>query len=279
MVDLEYVKKRKKKKIATYASSIATIGLLALIIISFLGKKIGNFTIEMQRRGTELALSTDKSFESHTTFLSIDDIPTHSGYYYDDMLNRFTDDTIDSVESNDKLYYETDRDGTKTGTFFFKYTFYLKNLGTDDAFYSSSFVIKDIVRDENFNYDLSDILRVRVYNNDADSDEHTNTIYAKQNISYTHIDENGQESYDSPVCIDRDTGEVIGGYATSFKSDSIVCEDEKTPIKTGECRRITLVMWLELSDEQAVGDMPKNTSMKLVYNLEGAQSFQNQDED
>lgn len=278
MVDLNYVKKKKRRKIATIAGSVGMVGVVLLIITSFLGKRLGNFTIELKRNSTQLALSTDKSFQKSSTYLGITDVPVHVGYYYADRVNKFEDAVVDSTASNGDLYFEKDTQGNKVGTFFFKYTFFVKNTGIDDAFYDSSFDIVDVKRDANYNYDLSDILRVQIYNNDASTDEHESTIYAKRELKYSVEDETQQEFFDAPVCIDRTDGKtVIGGYATRFLDDSTVMKEEHVLIKAGEMRRISFVIWLELSDEQATGAMPKDTSLKLAMNIEAVQAFQDED--
>lgn len=280
MVDLNYVKKQKRKKAATIIGSVGMVGVVLLIITSFLGKQLGNFTIELKRNNTQLALSSDESFQKASTYLGISDVPVHVGYYYGDLINKFEDSVIDSNASNGDLYYEKDTEGNKVGTFLFKYTFFVKNTGIDDAFYNSSFDIVDVKRDANYNYDLSDILRVQIYNNDATTDEHTSTIYAKKELKYSVEDETQQEFFDAPVCIDRNdpTGKtIIGGYATRFLDDKTVMKEENVLIKAGEMRRISFVIWLELSDEQATGALPKNTSLKLAMNIEAVQAFQNED--
>ena len=278
MVDLEYVKKKKRRRVATILGAVGTIGVVAFIITSFLGKNLGNFTIELKRNSTQLALSTDESFEESSTYLGVRDVPVHVGYYYADRITKFDDAVIDSASSNGELYFEKDTEGNKVGTFFFKYTFFIKNTGVDDAYYNSSFDIVDVKRDANYNYDLSDILRVQIYNNDATAEEHDSTIYAKHELKYSVEDETKQEYFDAPVCIDRTDGKtIIGGYATPFYDDSTVARSENVLIKTGEMRRLTVVMWLELSDEQATGSMPKDTSLKLAMNIEAVQAFQEEE--
>ena len=82
MVDLAYVKKRKRKKITILVSSISAVVVAVFVILSFLGRNLGSFTVNLNRSNVSLALSEKSNLEDSTSFLRIADIPTMDTYTY-----------------------------------------------------------------------------------------------------------------------------------------------------------------------------------------------------
>ncbi|MCQ2798997.1 MAG: hypothetical protein MJ220_03850 [Bacilli bacterium] len=266
MIDLAYVKRKKRKKAAAIISAVGTFGVVTLIILALIGKRLGNFTVKMENHGVSLAFAEDANSDVTTTFLSLNNVPAYSVYYYSHMMDHYSDDVMDSTESNGKIGARTDADDNVTGTYFFKYTFYLRNVGKTDAIYNSRFYIDATEKPKNVSYDLADLLRVKFYDNAADEATHTSEIYAKKDIAF-HQDENGAESYDTFVGKDDDN-KIVGGYATQFVDDKIVFNRKGYELKAGEVRRITFVTWLEVTDPQASGTTPDKTSIKLSMNID-----------
>ncbi|MCQ2771675.1 MAG: hypothetical protein MJ238_00140, partial [Bacilli bacterium] len=249
MIDLAYVKKKRRKKIAAIAGGVGTLGAVALIILAMLGRRIGNFTVKMENHGVTLGLLSAMEENDSTTFMSLNATPEYAPYQYAHMMDHNEDSYIDSKESNGQVGDRTDGDGNVTGMYFFKYTFFVKNLGKTDAIYNTKFFIDDSTKPSNVNYDLADLLRVKYFDNAATSDEHAYDIYAKKEVK-SHYDENGKENYDAYVGLD-DTNAIFGGYATQFQDDETVFYRTGSELKAGESRRITFVMWLEVTDAQA----------------------------
>ena len=82
MYELEYVRKRKRKKIAAIVAGISTIVISALIIVSFLGRFVGTFTVSLDTGNVELTLGDSYSFEKQTSYLRIDELPSLEETYY-----------------------------------------------------------------------------------------------------------------------------------------------------------------------------------------------------
>ena len=99
MVDLAYVKKRKRKKITILVSSISAVVVAVFVILSFLGRNLGSFTVNLNRSNVSLALSEKSNLEDSTSFLRIADIPTMDTYTYG-MIDK--DSEVDS-EATDYL--------------------------------------------------------------------------------------------------------------------------------------------------------------------------------
>ena len=57
MYDLQYVKKRRRKKIAALVSLFTGIGITSLVIVSFLGRTTGTFSVSIRNSSVRLSLS------------------------------------------------------------------------------------------------------------------------------------------------------------------------------------------------------------------------------
>lgn len=184
MVELKYVKRRKIRKRAGIIALVSSMGLTTLGIVAFLGRNVGTFTVALSSQEVELSLSREYPLKERTTFLYIDYVPTFEQYTYDNLMGTSLGD---AVLDNDAYDYDMDGaanyDGSTnqmTSLNFFKYTFYVTNVGVVNAGYRIKFnLMDDTVSRDGTNRYLSDTLRVMIYQNDAESDEHEKTIYAK----------------------------------------------------------------------------------------------------
>ena len=76
MYDLSYVRKRKVKKIAALVSLFTAVGITSLVIVSFLGRTVGTFSVKLTNSDVKLSLSEKSSFKDATSYLHLDTIPT-----------------------------------------------------------------------------------------------------------------------------------------------------------------------------------------------------------
>ena len=281
MYDLLFVRKRRRRKIAALVSLFSATGVTSLVIISFLGRSVGTFTVSVQNTTVRLALSEEKTFKNPTSYLRIDDLPST---YYEFSYNWFTSfDLIDS-EQNDYHYgCVREPDGTISGMQFLKYTFYVKNVGNSPAEYTLSINLDDCTQaDDGSGRTLDETLRIMVFDNDPlAGDTHDFKVYAKDIVDsrYKVYDKDGNQTYrefiaeypypnaDNTLREDDDHP-----LAESFlpNSGKTVIKKRVSAFDKNDIRRYTLVYWLEGSDPQANladKDAPEGAKIKLSVDI------------
>ena len=273
MVNLAYVKKRKRKKVAILVSGITAIALTSFVVISFIGREIGHFNVGINNQGVDLALSKNGLFDDKSTFIGLDKLPSYDIYSIEALKERYSDETLDNVSSNDdNTGKRIDSEGNVTGLYFFKYTFFVKNVGDIIADYDLNFNIVDTKKPSNVNYGLDDIMRVRFYSNAINSSDnsslHEYKTYAKEGKDpHTSID--SLEPFYNTCIGGSVAGVCVDGYATNFSSGSIILKENIKAFKPNEVRRYTYIIWMEGNDPEAFGAKPLDGYLKLNINIEG----------
>jgi len=263
VVEPVLLKRHKRKKIALIGGSIASIGLIVLIILSFLGQRLGSFTISINSRGNAaISIYDNHLLKNPTTFLKIGDISEFTCYSATFLDN---DEKIDTDESD--FTYGAKRDKQENVKFFWflKYTFYLKNVGKRVIDYAWTIKVSENVAPTNVDYDIIDVLRIRVYKNDGT--QHEAKTYAEKSL-IKRIDEQGNETYNSPVAGELHT-EDYRGFAEPFASRENLVDEEVKLFQPGQVTRYTVVVWLEGLDEYAVDDQPENCYVRFGVDISG----------
>lgn len=265
MINLKYVKKKRLRKIVAFVTSTSFVLLMPFCVLAFIGRDIGHFTIGLKNRDVSLALSDSKEFTDSYTFRTFEKLPKYVVYdYANGIMRNYSDEVIDNEESNDQIGKKINSETEEVSAlYFFKHTFYIKNVGTTTATYDVNFKIVDNLKPTNVSYSLDDILRVKWYEN-VNDDEHESTVYAKKNVT-PHFDENGNENYDT--CSGDERNECEVGYAKQFISDDLIFTSREKLFAPGEMKRYTLLMWLEGNDRQCIGTTPNKTMLKLSINI------------
>lgn len=264
MYELEYVKRRKRKKIVAITGSISVIVVSVLSIVAFLGRFVGTFTVSLDAGNIAIALCKKSDFVNSTSYLRIDKIPAFKEFTYGDFINDKAFDIVDSEETDmDCGASSYGKDGSIETLNFFKYTFFLKNTGDKPAAYNFALNIVENKPAEDGRR-LDDTLRVIIFANDVVS-EHNKKIFAKRSTRPTHYVD-GEANYDSPISVseyDSTAERPFMGYAEQFKSDLVIASMDEPFFPVGTIRRYTIVTWLEgfASDNQK--QAPKGASMKL----------------
>lgn len=259
MYDLEFVKKRKRKTVAIITGIASTFGIGALITIAFMGRYIGTFTVTLDTSDVKLSLSTDKDFTNPTTLLVVNTLPAFDEWTYHDIKQKeaFLDDENSSYLAG-AVYDSEEVDETMEPSRlnFFKYTFYVKNVGFTTARYSMNInIIENSPNDED-RY-LDDTLRVAVYQNDADSDSHESIVYAKKR--------NGEGAL-KPISVDEKNARPSNpfyGYATNFVASDRVATYKVDGFKHGDIYRYTIIVWCEGEDPNSFSEAPEGAKIKL----------------
>lgn len=256
VVDLAYVKKRKRKKITILVSSISAVVVAVFVILSFLGRNLGSFTVNLNRSNVSLALSEKSNLEDSTSFLRIADIPTMDTYTYG-MIDK--DSEVDSEATDYLKGAQRNIKGEVTSLNYLKYTFFITNTGTTSATYDFSLNFLDNEDGSNVdNQAIKDIMRVKLYSN-TDSDSHNATIYANKGKNVKVVD--GQETFNEYV---SDTNKQL---CTNFADEDTVLKFKYENFKSGEQIRYTVLIWLEGSDPECTGTPASDTKVRLGIDI------------
>ena len=267
MYELEYVRKRKRKKRVAIIAGISTTVITALCIVAFLGRYVGTFTVSLDNGKVTLALSRTKSFESSTSFLRVDDLPTFQEFTYQSFespsrgrSHAAIDSELSDIDIGVAAYKD---DGSIRSLDFFKYTFYVKNVGDTPAQYDFSINILESNPATDGRY-LDDDLRVMLYDNKED-DEHEKTVYAKRSRE-PHYDEHGELDYRAPISIseyEATEDNPFQGYAEMFSSTTLIMKRKVSGFEVGEVRRYTVAFWLEGYSSDSNKPAPEGATIKL----------------
>ena len=251
MYELNYVKKRKRNKWIAIGAASSVIVISTFSLIAFLGRFVGTFTVSLNTENVKLTLSDSHDFRTQSSYLRIGDLPS---YHETTYTNLPSDEVIDTDETDYLIGANYKADGVTIANLqFFKYTFYVKNIGTVPAAYQLAIkVLENRLSDDGRS--LLDTLRVMVYENDqASLTRNEPKIYAKASPNH-HIDESGQISFDEAITVTPDRADELNpflGYAEQFESDSIIKTISVRNFDIDQIKRYTIVYWLEGNDLQS----------------------------
>ena len=260
MYELEYVRRRKRRKLVAIFGFVSASVVTSLAIISFLGRYVGTFTVKLETRNVELALSEKKASEKHSSFLRVSAEAPFQEFTYGDFDRRFGDAVIDSDESSVDLGANFSKNDPETieSFNFFKYTFFVNNSGTLPAKYDFQVnITEDVLGDDGRS--LLDTVRVMLY------EDGEKTVYGKADTK-PHYDENGDPDYRAPISVsEHDATEYnpFLGYAEEFSSSEVVTTLSGRYINVGDAKRYTIVTWLEGFRSDSNQNAPKGATIKL----------------
>lgn len=259
MVNLEYVKRKRRKKIAAIVSASASAVAGIFILIAFLGQRLGSFTIGINNyEGVKLGIDQQDNFDNLTTFLRVNKMPAMD--MYTNSLLESKADQIDS-ESTDYLFgakYDKKTNKAKYLSFF-KYTFFIKNTCDIPCKFTFDLNIVQNNKPTNVAYDLTDILRVRIYENKDEN--HLSEVYAKKSNT-GHENADGTYTYEEAISYNAKDPDFCG-YATEFVDDKCIAKREIKNFMPDDVIRYTVLFWLEGEDPQAAQTFPDKCSIKL----------------
>lgn len=284
MYDLQYVRKRRRRRIAALVCMFSSIGVASLVVISFLGRTVGSFTVAIKNTSVRLALSEDEEFTHPTSYLRIDDIPSN---YYEFSYKWFDQIGLEHVDDakNDR-YFGMSSDGT--GMYYLKYTFFVKNIGNTNAKYDMYINLDESTKADN-GKTLDESLRIMVFENDPSvADSHEKDVYAQDlhDYRYTVIDKSGKQTYQAFISdtpqptsegkVYEDDDHPLAESFLTGKGKSIIHKSQ-IDFNKNEIMRYTIVYWLEGEasfpeyDEQGNAKDPKGARIKLSVNINAAE--------
>lgn len=252
MDNLQYVKKRKRKRAVLVLASVSLVGLAGLTLVAFLGRNVGSFTVSLDNSGLELSMSKTKDFSSKTSYIKSDQSGNFSPTTYSKILD-YGHSQIDNEAASSSVNYN----GTIN---YFKLTFYIKNTGQITAGYNLALNVLDNRLGDN-NRNLLDIIRVVLYENDVSetSEEKHEMVNAKPYARHSlTTDEKG--NYLPEYITDESDGY---GYANQFLSDTKLISLNNNGFLPNEIKRYTIVFWLEGADPEVTGVVPNNAKLTL----------------
>ena len=254
MYELEYVRKRKRKIRAAIIGGISAIGVSVLVIVAFLGRFVGTFTVSLEANNVDISLS-EKQSGPRSSFLRIDSLVPFQEFTYSEFDSKYGDDVIDNEEYGYDLgaNYSSKNPDVMESFDFFKYTFYLHNLGKADIEYTFNLnVIESIIAPDGRN--LLDTLRVMIY------EDGEKNIYGKAE-EVPHYNEGGEPSYCPPISTSVDDDDFMGYVDKTFSSDETITSLTGNTLDIGKTRRYTIVTWLE--GFRSSGYAPIGATIKL----------------
>jgi hypothetical protein len=230
----------------------------SLAIIAFLGRFVGTFTVSLETRNVDLTLSEKSDFANRSSYLRVNNVSHFQEFTYSDF-DSYGDEVIDS-EATDHLLGANYVSGSNEveSLDFFKYTFYVRNVGKEPAKYDFTLNILENVASED-GRSLEDTMRVMIYTNGVKE------VYAKPE-STPHVGEDGKPDYRAPISIDEDKATPaypFMGYAEPFASSEIVAQTSGLQLDIGETKRYTIVTWLEGFQSSNYQTAPKGATIKL----------------
>lgn len=280
MYDQLFVRKRRRRRIAALIALFSSIGITGLVIISFLGRSVGTFTVSLNNSDVKLALCEKVDSTNYSSYLRVNNT---AKYVETDFMGIQKDHSLESLDNENTPYncgefdqtYVDESDGkVKVGKCleFFKYTFYVKNVGSKNAAYNLKINIDDRTRsNDDTERGLDDTLRVMVFENNPKEDTHNYLVYAKKayenNINLENK-EVAQEFISNP---DWDKRKETEEYrlAEVFKDNKTVAEYTVSNFDSQEMKRYTVVIWLDGNDPQSKPDTeyPEGATLKLGVDI------------
>jgi hypothetical protein len=280
MYDNLLVRKRRRRKIAGFVALFSSLGITSLVIISFLGRSVGTFTVSLNNSQVNLALTEKKNSTNYSTYLRISENAKYIENTYFDLVKKGLDTLDDETTPYTAGEYDYTYLDEKTGEYktakgleYFKYTFYVKNIGNKSASYTMKINIDDRTRADDFSgRSLDDTLRLMVFENDPDSGKHDYRVFAKK-AAENNIDLDGNSTdrefiaHPDPTHAVQETEEYR--LADKFLDGSTIAEYKVEGFNKNDIKRYTIVIWLEGYDPQSkpAEEYPEGATLKLGVDI------------
>ena len=260
MYERNYVKKRKRKIWVAIGTGISSIVVAVLCIVSFLGRFVGTFTVNLDTGDVKLALFGSKEDSDQeinpSSYMRVSELPS----FHEITYSRFNNihDLVDTAKSDYLVgaVRVVDKEGKEKidSLNYFKYTFYVKNYGEIPASYRMRVNIIDSKPSTDGRY-LDDTMRVMIYENSSESEHKIQNVYAKRSQTQRQTDPiTGETTFKEAISVpeyEATESNPFYGYAEEFESNEVITTILVNNFEVGESRRYTVVMWLEGEDPQS----------------------------
>jgi len=217
----KYSVKTNSKKVNKREALIRILTIILIILLLFL---FGLFACTTYIQNGNFTVTTGS--DSFNAGLGLSETPDFSnpqrilaGGKFEDMKEG----TFPLIPNDIDQYNGTKKFVTDDGMYYYTYSFYVKNTGTDDAGYSAK------LRMDSVTQGADEALRVMVVRNGE------GTVYAKPQLG---------------------TSNVLEEFADkNFVSNRLVATVTSDEFKAGTVDKITVVIWFEGEDPECVDDI------------------------
>ena len=297
-----YVKKRRRRAALWILVGATGAGVLTMGIISFLGQSFGSFTVKLNNdedasleMGQVLSVNQrGTSVQSPSTYMNVGGLTSSSCITADalpsaDILDcDITSDNYDEVMYAKKVAKsKTDGDqatSDETRGTYFNFTFYVRNVSTEEVSYSIKYYCTENNRPSNL-YDaegnvqsvsLEKFIRIRVYQNQYHSASAALPTHTQKTYAYPSVTENGTalpESAGDPASSNPESSALCENFS-DWQSDLFTVFDEQNiPLPGETIVRYSVVMWFEGSDPDTENvSEPKDGSLAFAIDITGKKS-------
>ena len=241
-------------------TSIGAMGVSVLAIVAFLGRFVGTFTVTVNNGDVNLSLCESSTFDHPESMLRLNNLPFYEETTYSHLPEWAV---LDNEETPYTYGANTDEKNEILSFNYLKYTFFVKNVGSNTAQFNIKYEITENKAGED-GRSLDDTIRVMIFDNEGLSEDHSNKVYAKEaaEVNYKSDGSETMQEFISTYPYNN-TEDESHKLAEKFKSSALVTEYNVTQFKPNDMRRITIVTWLEGEDPQSAGLPPKGASLKL----------------
>ena len=267
MYELEYVRRRKRRKLAAIIGFASVGAISGMSIVAFLGRSVGTFTVSLETGNVKLSLCEKSDFINSSSYLRASGLTSFQEYTYGNFAN-IGDDVIDSETTDYTLGANFNKNGDVSSLNFYKYTFFVKNVGDVPCRYHFSLDILDQSSTSD-GRTIDETLRVTLYEN-GNTDVHNKVTYGKRSVM-PHEDENGEPDYRSPISVSESeatSSNPFQGYAEMFESATVITEFMNNEFKVDEIKRYTIVIWLEGFRSSNLVEAPKGAKLNIGVNID-----------
>jgi hypothetical protein len=251
MYSFGLVKRKRRRRIAAIFAIVGAIGTSVFAIVAFLGRSVGTFTINLKSDGVALSMDTHKAFDNPTTYLSASGFDKISGPYSYPWFSSIGFENI----HNENTTFELGRDAYESGIRFFKYTFYIKNIGTIHANFDMEVILNENIKPKNQAQPLDQYLRLMVF-----EDERDPIIYAQRSLTLDPGPENDYREYVASGPDGARDGKYFGKAELFSSEDSLATI--KNTLEPEQVKKFTLVFWLEGEDPEC-DKIPDDASLRI----------------
>ena len=228
----------------------------------------GLLSIKLVNDKVQLLLSDKQSFDNPTKALNIKETYVFEEFTYSALPSS---DILDNEETPfDYGLYKRGNDESVMR--YFKYTFYFKSTCEYNMDYIVDISLEESKKSANdSDRTIADTLRVMVFENKVDDNNHNKEIYAKESTE-TNYDKQGNRTNREFVSVHPNNNQEDEEHplAKSFINDTTIAKYHGMGFSKDEIMRFTIVVWLEGEDPQstALAAAPTGSSVQLSISLD-----------
>lgn len=213
------------------------------------------FSIVVNNNNTTIFIPSSVNYSDIRMGTEIETLPPFEEYTFKSLPDA------EILDNEQTFFYIGQHEDSMS---FFKYTFYMKNIGTGPTNVDMAFTFSS----NNGNTRLADTLRYMIFENRADSEKHEYKVYAKEAAEY-NIDKDGnrtrREFVSSYPYLNQEDDEHP--LAELFYQSNVITKRNYDNFQVGDFIRYTVVIWLEGEDPQSYLNMEAPSTEYLYFKI------------